>query len=168
MVDPDDGEGLESRPPLLEDLLKICRALNERGARYVVVGGMAVIHAGFVRATEDIDLLVDASADNFERIREALSVLPDQAVRDVQPTDLARYTVVRVADEVVVDLMRSACGVEYAEAAPDIESAVLQGVAVPFASPELLLKLKRTVREKDAVDRQFLEMLIAERSGSAT
>ena len=102
MVDPDDGAALESRPPLLEDLLKICRALNERGARYVVVGGMAVIHAGFVRATEDIDLLVDASADNFERIREALSVLPDQAVRDVQPTDLERYAVVRVADEVVV------------------------------------------------------------------
>lgn len=168
MVDPDDGAALESRPPLLEDLLKICRALNERGARYVVVGGMAVIHAGFVRATEDIDLLVDASADNFERIRDALSVLPDQAVRDVQPTDLERYTVVRVADEVVVDLMRSACGVEYAEAATAIESAVLQGVAVPFASPELLLKLKRTVREKDAVDRQFLEMLIAGRAGSTT
>lgn len=81
MVDSDDGAALESRPPLLEDLLTICRALNERGARYVVVGGMAVIHAGFVRATEDIDLLVDASSENFERIREALSVLPDQAGR---------------------------------------------------------------------------------------
>ena len=56
MVAPDDGAPLESRPPLLEDLLTIGRALNERGARYVVVGGMAVIHAGFVRATEDIDL----------------------------------------------------------------------------------------------------------------
>ena len=65
MVDPNDGATLESRPPLLEDLLTICRALNERGARYVVVGGMAVIHAGFVRATEDIDLLVEASPDNF-------------------------------------------------------------------------------------------------------
>ena len=168
MVDPDDGADLESRPPLLEDLLTICRALNERGARYVVVGGMAVIHAGFVRATEDIDLLVDASPDNFDRIREALSVLPDQAVRDVQPTDLDRYVVVRVADEVVVDLMKSACGVEYAEAIEAVETAVIQGVEVPFASPELLLRLKRTAREKDAVDRQFLEMLIEQRSGPTT
>ena len=32
MVDPDDGAPLESRPPLLEDLLTICRALNERVA----------------------------------------------------------------------------------------------------------------------------------------
>ena len=29
MVDPDDGAPLESRPPRLEDLLKICDALNE-------------------------------------------------------------------------------------------------------------------------------------------
>jgi len=166
MVDPDDGAGLESRPPLLEDLLKICRALNERGARYVVVGGMAVIHAGFVRATEDIDLLVDDSPENFERIREALSVLPDKAVRDVRPTDLDRYVVVRVADEVVVDLMKSACGVDYAEAIEGVERAVIQGVEVPFASPTLLLKLKRTVREKDALDRQFLELLLAQKSGS--
>ncbi len=163
MVDPDDGAALESRPPLLEDLLKICRALNERGARYVVVGGMAVIHAGFVRATEDIDLLVDASPENVEKVREALSVLPDQAVREVQPADLERYVVVRVADEVVVDLMKSACGVEYAEAARSVEWATLHGVEVPFASPALLLKLKRTVREKDAVDRRFLQALLAGR-----
>ncbi|MBK9062927.1 MAG: nucleotidyltransferase [Acidobacteria bacterium] len=166
MVDPDDGAGLESRPPLLEDLLTICRALNERGARYVVVGGMAVIHAGFVRATEDIDLLVDDSPENFERIQDALSVLPDKAVREVRPTDLNRYVVVRVADEVVVDLMKSACGVDYAEAIEGVEPAVIQGVEVPFASPALLLKLKQTVREKDALDRQFLELLIAQKSGS--
>jgi hypothetical protein len=138
MVDPDDGAGLESRPPLLEDLLTICRALNERGARYVVVDGMAVIHAGFVRATEDIDLLVDDSPENFERIQEALSVLPDKAVREVRPTDLDRYVVVRVADEVVVDLMKSACGVDDAEAIKGVERAVIQGVEVPFASPALL------------------------------
>jgi len=166
MVDPDDGAGLESRPPLLEDLLTICRALNERGARYVVVGGMAVIHAGFVRATEDIDLLVEDSPENFERIQAALSVLPDKAVREVRPTDLDRYVVVRVADEVVVDLMKSACGVDYAEAVGGVEPALIQGVEVPFASPALLLKLKQTVREKDALDRQFLELLIARKSGS--
>jgi hypothetical protein len=33
-----------------------------------------------------------------------------------------RYTVVRVADEIVVDLMKSACGVSYDEAAPHIEA----------------------------------------------
>jgi hypothetical protein len=117
-----------------------------------------------VRATEDIDLLVDSSPDNFDRIREGLSVLPDKAVREVQPTDLDRYVVVRVADEVVVDLMKSACGVEYAEASQSVERAWIGGVEVPFATPELLLRLKNTVREKDAIDRRFLERLLADRS----
>lgn len=165
MVDPDDGAPLESRPPTLDDLLKICRALNASEARYVVVGGMAVIQSGFVRGTEDIDLLVDASPENFERLQAALSVLPDRAIREVRPDDIERYVVVRVADEVVVDLMKEACGVGYDEAARQVDRVEIRGVEIPFASPELLLRMKQTVREKDALDRAFLSELVARRGG---
>jgi len=56
-MDPEDaGPAPEARPPLLEDLVTLCRDLNRAGARYVVIGGMAVIQAGFGRATNDIDL----------------------------------------------------------------------------------------------------------------
>lgn len=61
MVNPDAGPEKESRPPTLEDLLSVCRELNRVGAQYVVIGGMAVVHHGFVRATEDIDLLLTKS-----------------------------------------------------------------------------------------------------------
>jgi hypothetical protein len=103
VVDADDG-ALESRPPTLNDLVCLCRLLNQEGARYVVIGGMAIIQAGFVRATEDIDLLVDAAPENVQRVRRALSALPDGAARDLTDDDVQRYTVVRVADEIVVDL----------------------------------------------------------------
>ena len=116
MVDQDDGAALESRPPTLDDLIDLCRRLNEEGAEYVVIGGMAILQLGFVRATEDIDLLVDASPENFERLRRAMLSLPDQAIEEVRPTDLDEYVVVRVADEFVVDLMKTACGVDYQEA----------------------------------------------------
>jgi hypothetical protein len=56
MVAEDDGAALESRPPTLDDLIELCRRLNEEGAGYVVIGGMAVLQLGFARATEDIDL----------------------------------------------------------------------------------------------------------------
>lgn len=163
MVDPDDGAPLESRPPRLEDLLKICAALNASGSKYIVIGGMAVIQAGFVRATEDVDLLIEASPENIENIRTALSVLPDRAVRDVRTDDVHRYVVVRVADEVVVDLMKSACGIEYAEASREIDLVDVRGVQIPFARPELLLRMKQTVRAKDALDRRFLEELLTQR-----
>ncbi|MGH7859104.1 MAG: hypothetical protein ACREQY_17395, partial [Candidatus Binatia bacterium] len=68
----DDDETLEARPPRLTDLISLCRHLNAEGARYVVIGGMATIRAGFPRATGDIDLLIEVDFENQERVRRAL------------------------------------------------------------------------------------------------
>jgi len=55
MVPEDADEAPEARPPLLGDLVALCGYLNAAGAAYVIIGGMAVIQAGFPRATGDID-----------------------------------------------------------------------------------------------------------------
>lgn len=160
MVDENDGPPLESRPPALEDLVGLCTELNDRGAQYVVIGGMAVIQAGFVRATEDIDLLIAADQPNVELVRDALMTLPDSVARELDTADPLKYTVVRIADEIVVDLLTRACGIDYEMASESIVTVHIQGVAIPFASPGLLLRMKQTVREKDRLDRQFLEQLL--------
>jgi hypothetical protein len=163
-MDPEDADPTpEARPPLLEDLVSLCRNLNHEGARYVVIGGMAVIQAGFGRATNDIDLLIDTSQDNQDRVRRALMALPDQAVRDMAPDDLDRYVVVRVADEIVVDLMKSACGITYAEASQMVGEVEIERVSIPFANAQLLWRTKDTARDKDKVDRAFLAQLLAAR-----
>lgn len=46
---PDNDTSLESREPTVEDLRDLCRALNERGARYIVIGGFAIRAAGYNR-----------------------------------------------------------------------------------------------------------------------
>lgn len=163
MVAGDDDPPPEARPAGLDDLVFLCRVLNEASARYVVVGGMAIIQAGFVRATEDIDLLVDASPENLARLRTAMMALPDGAVRDVADGDLDAYVVVRVADEFVVDLMKAACGIEYERARHSVDWVDVEGVAIPFANVDLLWETKQTVREKDRLDRLFLETLRANR-----
>lgn len=145
------------RTPEQNDLVKLCAALNAEDASYIVVGGMAIIQQGFLRATEDIDLLLENSRQNQARVRKALEILPDQAVREMNEDDLDAYQVVRIADEIVVDLMLSACGVRYHDAVTEIESVVIQGVPIPFASAKLLLRTKQTYRDKDIPDRIFLE-----------
>ena len=122
------GDGFEPREPESSDLLKICDSLNKVGARYVVIGGMAMVLHGFNRGTEAIDLLVDRTAENIACLREALSILPDNAVRDVRDSDIEEYEVVRVADEVVVDLMGSACGIRLEEAEAEIDWREIEGV----------------------------------------
>ena len=155
---------LESRLPTEEDLVLLCRRLNELEAKYVVVGGFAVIQSGLPRTTGDIDLVIAIDAENEARVFKALEILPDRAVRELDPGDVGRHVVVRVADEVVVNLMRSAAGINYAEAAKDIVVRQVQGVSIPFASPRLLWRMKvHTHREKDAGDLVFLREYFASR-----
>jgi len=164
-VVPPDDDAPEPRPPTLDDLVALCRNLNEAGARYVVIGGMAIIQAGFTRTTEDIDLLVDTAPANIGRLREALMRLPDGAIQEMADSDLDEYVVVRVADEIVIDLMKRACGVEYSEAERMVDRVTIDGVTIPFANVDLLWKTKQTLREKDAVDRTFLAARLARRPG---
>jgi hypothetical protein len=161
VVDQNDDAKEESRPPTVEDLVRLCRELNSQRARYVIIGGMAMIQAGFVRATEDIDLLIDSTAANQAAVRKALEILPDKAVHQIRDGDLERYVVVRVADEIVVDLLLSAGGIGYAEAQSEILTVPVSGVPIPFASPKLLFRMKQTGREKDALDLLFLTHLLS-------
>lgn len=160
-MDPENAHPTESRPPTVADLLALCRSLNACGAKYLVVGGFAVNQHGLVRATMDIDLLIDDSPENQAKTKQALEILPDKAVRELGDDDLRNWVVVRVCDEVVVDLMTKACGISYAEAAPEIQTFTIGGVPIPFASARLLLRTKQTYREKDTEDRLFLEQKLA-------
>ncbi len=156
--DPDTGE-LVPRDPSLEDVVNLCRELNSQGAHYAVVGGFAVRAAGYGRHTGDVDLLIAADLENEAKVFKALESLPDQCVKELDPGDVAKHLVVRVADEILVDLMASASGIDYAEASKSVVIREIDGVPVPFASPELLWRMKRhTHREKDRPDLQFLRM----------
>jgi hypothetical protein len=164
MADDNPSKELASREPMVEDLRDLCRELNQRGARYVVIGGFALRAADYVRGTMDVDLLVAADLENEAKVFSALSSLPDNAVRELQPGELQQYGVIRVADEILVDLMRSAGGIDYAEAAKDVIVREVGGVPIPFASPRLLWRMKIvTHREKDAGDLLFLRQWFAAR-----
>jgi hypothetical protein len=130
--------------------------LNRLDARYLVVGGFAIIHHGYPRLTNDIDLLVEATLENEARVIQALLILPDRAAAELKPGEVAQFGVVRVGDEVLVDLMKSGCGVTYTEAVKDCIVADVSGVRIPFASPQTLWRMKQTHREKDIPDRLFL------------
>src|SRR5690348_17840341 len=100
MDEPDAGAkpgDLEPRPPREGDLVGLCRQLNQREARYIVIGGFAVITAGLPRATGDIDLMIAVDPENEAKVLSALSTLPDNAIRELQPGELQRYNVIRVA-----------------------------------------------------------------------
>ena len=118
---------------------------------------------GAARFTKDIDLLVDDAPDNVALVKRALAVLADNAAADVADTDVREHVVVRIADEVVVDLMGKACGLTYADVAVDAEEQHFEGTTVRVASPGTLARTKNTYRAQDTLDRLFLDQVIRDR-----
>lgn len=143
-----------SRLPTKEDLKRICAALEKAGVKYVLVGGMAVGFHGRPRMTHDIDLLVDPSPQNVAKIKEALSCLPDNAAQEVRPEDVQNYGVVRIADEVVVDLIGKIGDITADNAG--VEVLDLEGTRVRVADLETLIKTKQGLRQRDREDLLFL------------
>ena len=54
----------------MNDFASALRDLNESGLRYVIVGGLAVIRHGAVRATKDVDAAVAMDDDNLARLEK--------------------------------------------------------------------------------------------------
>lgn len=152
-----------TRVPTDADLVSLARELNRLGVAYVVVGGFAINRLGFVRATEDIDLLIARDLANQALVKQALEILPDRAIRELGADDIAQWVVVRVNDDITVDLMTEACGVHYEDAMSGIEMEEIDGVPIPFAGAELMFKMKQSPRAKDVADRSFLQQLIRAR-----
>jgi hypothetical protein len=155
----------EGQRPLGEDsLLRVCRLLNEDGADYLVVGGFAMALHGVPRFTFDLDILVADNDDNFSRVIGALSRLPEGAAQELKPIDLKENLVVKVIDEVEVDISRRAWVVTYEEASPNALSEVIDNVRVPYIGLNDLIRSKQTHRDKDRID---IQMLRAKHFGDA-
>lgn len=146
-----------SRPATLEDLKILIEALNAQGADYLLIGGYALFAHGYHRATTDIDVLVPATQEAGQKVREALMVLPDQAARDLDPAWFCEGENIRVADAFVVDIMLNACGETYETLKQYAETVDMDGLPIRTVNLEGLLRTKQTMRDKDVADRNILE-----------
>jgi hypothetical protein len=57
------------------DFQEFITVLNDHRVRYVLVGGYSVIYYGFPRTTGDLDIFVEVSKENYERLSNALKRL---------------------------------------------------------------------------------------------
>lgn len=146
-----------SRPATLDDLKTLIRALNEHGVDYLLIGGYALFAHGYHRATTDIDLLVPATVEAGQKLRDALMVLPDRAAKEIDPAWFVEGENIRVADAFVVDIMLNACGETFETLKSFRETVDLDGIPVQTIDLEGLLRTKQTLREKDVSDRIVIE-----------
>ncbi len=140
-------------------LLALLARFHAEGVEYVLVGGQAVRLNGYLRATEDIDVLVSPSRANGERIIRALGFLDSAKDIDADwfaPAADGNVENIRVADDLLIDLLFAANGETYASIQPHVRELVLEGTPVRVLNIDGLIKTKTDYREIDILDKRVL------------
>jgi len=135
------------RPPDPE-LDAAAAAMVGEGARFVVIGGFAVIANRFVRATEDIDFLVPDEEANDRRVLAALLRLGGVRLRDsepLRPEHLIGQSHLRAVTEAgIVDVMRGGLPpLDYDTVAAEARTADFGGVQFLVAGLRSIVGFKR-------------------------
>jgi len=146
-----------------DPLLKLLQRFQDEGVQYILVGGHAVRLNGFLRSTEDIDILLPSSIDNGRRVIKALNFL--DGARELQPawfaTEATEPENIRVADDLLIDLLFAANGESYESLQPHVRTLEVEGVIIRTLDIEGLLKTKTLHRDKDIIDRSALTKILA-------
>lgn len=151
--------------PRLGELL---RRLVEADVRFVVVGGVAVIGWGYVRATEDIDIVPHPDDENLERLAGLLEELGGKVkVQDQLLAPSAIGVFLRARDKALIPTELGA--VDVLQGIPQIpsfeklvataEDAEVEGVTVRVCSLRDLIAMKQAAdRPADRLDLDALRI----------
>ena len=143
--------------------LRVLQRFQQEGVRYILVGGQAVRLNGFLRNTEDIDVLLPHSVDNGKLIIKALDFLKDAS--ELEPSWFSSNPEepenIRLADELLIDFLFAANGHTFESLAPYVKVLNIQGVQVQTLNIDGLIKTKTDYREKDVLDKQVLRKIQA-------
>ncbi len=136
------------------DFQELLRSLNDRGARYVIVGGYAIAHHGWPRYTKDLDLLIEMTPDNAQRVVQALAAFgfsgPEiSAEKLTNPRTLLRLG----RPPTQVEILTSIDGVSWDEVYANREPGEYAGVPVAYIGREQFIQNKRAAgRLRDLAD----------------
>jgi hypothetical protein len=152
---------------------RILDDLNRVGVRYVLIGGIALIRHGVVRATRDVDAILAPEPENLERLQLLIdewpatrpdgSPVPDEALAPGRTIHLA-------TPHGELDLLAERLPpLGFAELSARAETRRVDGVEAPICSLADLVALKRIAgRERDLVDLHDLEAAHGELPDSRT
>jgi hypothetical protein len=141
---------------------KLLGALARADVAYMTVGGVACSLSGFMRTTEDVDILVARDEANISRLLQVLSGFGEGAARELSVADFTdEEGSVRVVEDFPLDLFVRMGGRHYEDLLPFVRHVDIEGVRLPFLGPEGLILLKQdSVREKDRIDVLALRKLL--------
>lgn len=143
---------------MLDQLQSVFASFQRNDVKYVVIGGIAAVLYGVPRATFDLDVLIEASADNVERLLKAmteagLGTASLASVDEVLSKEITIFT-----DRIRLDVQTSTPGVEFEHAWAHRVTMNYRGQLLEVVSLSDLIASKRASgRDVDLEDVRMLE-----------
>ena len=144
--------------PLPRDFQDFLRLLNANGIRYVVVGGYAVAYHGYLRYTGDLDIFVEFSRENAEKLACAVREFGFDLPKVKPALFLRKGKIIRMGYEPMrLELLNEIDGVSFDECYGQRRVVKLGRLTINFIALPQLLKNKRVAgRQKDLADVEAL------------
>jgi len=143
---------------MLNRLLDVFRSFQQHEVRYVVIGGIASVLYGVPRATFDMDILIEATPENAERLLHALLDAGLGTASLTSADDMLAHEITIFKDRVRIDVQTSTPGISFKQAWDHRQVMFYEGQQFYIVSKEDLIRSKRAAgRDIDLSDVRLLE-----------
>lgn len=140
--------------------LELMNEFEKNNVDYILIGGIAINIHGFARNTEDIDLFINPTETNVDKLQTAMNnIFHDNEINEITVEELEKYAVIRYGthDDFYIDII-SKIGEQFRFQDLTYEEKFIEGVRIRVADLNTLYKLKEnTYREIDQLDIKFLK-----------
>lgn len=143
-----------SAPESISPFERLLVELVRGGVDFAVVGGVAVSLNGFVRATDDLDIIVGEAPENVGRMLGCLAHWGEGWARELRIEDFTpQEGSIRVMEDFDLDIFTRMQGKSLEDFRPRLRYLDTGGVRIPYLASTDLISLKQgSWREKDQLD----------------
>ena len=143
---------------MLNRLQDVFKSFQKNNVKYVVIGGVASVLYGVPRVTFDLDILIEASVENAEKLLKALVEAGFGTAMLTNPGDVVSHEITVFNDKVRIDVQTSTPGIKFDNAWLRRKTINYQGQDFFILSKEDLIASKRACkRVVDLEDVRLLE-----------
>ena len=149
---------------LYPDFKGFLESLNSEGVEYLVLGGYAVIHYGYRRVTDDLDVWIAVRPDNAQRVSRVLQRFGGFPAAKVNPSMFAARGKIFIfgREPVRIDILTNPSGLDFDACFARRNVVDWDGVKVPLISFDDLKRNKQASgRAKDLADLENLPPRLA-------
>ena len=144
-----------------EDFTDFLQLLNKNKVSFLLIGGYAVILHGFIRSTSDMDIFVERTKENYQKIKKTYIDFGASFFSEDEFFDdkIDVWSIGREPNK--IDVVSKVNGITFQESINFCEWFDFKDFSIPFIHINHLVKNKlATGRKKDLVDVEQLSKLL--------